>query len=128
MRLSATTKRRIVSAGATVFLAATVGCGNSSSAPGTASASISGQASASATAELPPGQGSFSIQSSTTAFNPSHQSTAGSIQGVVDGLPLTAAGIGTSTGPEVQCFFGTLDSSASGTLGGIQITGSITVS
>ena len=126
MRLTMTATRRIVSACAVAFLTVIAGCGNSSPAPGTATASVSGQASASAAAELPPGQGSFSIHSSTTAFNSSHQSSAGSIQGVVDGLPLTATSTGTATGQDVQCFFGTLGSSASGTLGGTPFTVKLT--
>jgi hypothetical protein len=70
---------------------------------------------------LPSGQGSFSIQSSTTGFNSNQQSSTGQIQGEVDGLALTATGTGTATGQE-GCFFGTIGSSASGTLGGVPFT------
>lgn len=43
-------------------------------------------------AGLPPGQGGFAIHSSTTQFNSAQQGIAGSMEGVVDGLMLTAVG------------------------------------
>lgn len=99
------------------------GCGSSPSA----GSAPQGQGSAAAAAGLPSGQGSFSIQSSTTAFNSSQQSTTGQIQGEVDGLALTATSTGTLTGQGDQtCFFGTLGSSASGTLGGVPFTVKLT--
>jgi hypothetical protein len=72
-------------------------------------------------AGLPPGQGQFTIQSATTAFNSSQQSTTGKTEGEVDGLALTAASMGNPAAGQ-GCFFGTLGSSASGTLGGVPFT------
>src|ERR1035441_844877 len=56
------------------------GCG-SSSPSGHGSSSSAGQVSQPGKAGLPPGQGQFTIQSATTAFNSSQQSTTGRIEG-----------------------------------------------
>jgi hypothetical protein len=103
---------------ATIIGGALAGCGS----PSPAGSSAPGQGSASAAAGLPSGQGSFSIQSATTAFNSDQQSSTGHIQGEVDGLALTATGNGTASGQDEGCFFGTLGSSVSGTLGGVPFT------
>jgi hypothetical protein len=96
------------------------GCG-SSSPSGHGSSSSAGQVSQPGKAGLPPGQGQFTIQSATTAFNSSQQSTTGRIEGEVDGLALTAPSMGNPAAGQ-GCFFGTLGSSASGTFGGVPFT------
>lgn len=112
MRLTLSVRPAALAAVAAVVGGCLAGCGSSSPA---------GPASQPGQAGLPSGHGSFSIQSSTTGFNSSQQSSTGQIQGEVDGLALTATGTGTSTGQQ-GCFFGTLGSSASGTLGGVPFT------
>jgi hypothetical protein len=75
------------------------GCGSSSptvtvtEAPGATSAAASPtNAAQPGTTGLPLGQGTFQIRGSVTEFDPSRQSTA--IQGMVDGLALTATATG----------------------------------
>ena len=108
------------------------GCGSSSPtvtvAPGATSASASAANGAQpGTAGLPLGQGTFQIRGSVTEFDPSRQSIA--LQGTVDGLALTATATGNGTpaggfaGQGGYCGpFGLVGSSASGTLGGVPFT------
>lgn len=98
------------------------GCGTPA-LPSPSSSSSAAAVSQPGQAGLPPGQSGFTIHSSTTAFNSSQQSVAGSIEGEVDGLALTATSSGDpSAGGGDSCFFGTNGSSASGTLGGVPFT------
>jgi hypothetical protein len=114
------------------------GCGSSSptvtvtEAPGASSVSASpANAAQPGTAGLPLGQGTFQIRGSVTEFDPSRQSTA--IQGMVDGLALTATATGNGllaggfSGQGNDCgLFGLVGSSASGTLGGVPFTVTLT--
>ena len=82
-------------------------------------------------AGLPPGQGEISIQINTTEFDSSKQSAA--IKGAIDGLTLTATGNGTGIDPAKYTDqggwcgpLGTTGSSASGTLGGVPFTVTLT--
>jgi hypothetical protein len=114
------------------------GCGSSSptvtvtAAPGATSASApTAGAAQPGTAGLPAGQGTFQIRGSVTEFDPSRQSIA--LQGTVDGLALTATGTGNglpaggSVGQGNYCGdFGVVGSSASGTLGGVPFTVTLT--
>lgn len=100
-------------------------------APGTTSASApTAGAAQPGTAGLPAGQGTFQIRGSVTKFDPSSQSIA--LQGTVDGLALTATGTGNglaegSVGQGNYCGdFGVVGSSASGTLGGVPFTITLT--
>ena len=114
------------------------GCGSSSptvtvtAAPGATSASApTAGAAQPGTAGLPAGQGTFQIRGSVTEFDPSRQSIA--LQGTVDGLALTATGTGNGlpAGGSVGQGgllrdFGVVGSSASGTLGGVPFTVTLT--
>jgi hypothetical protein len=121
------------------------GCASSSptvtvtATPGTTSASVpaataSGSAATAAppsAAGLPLGQGTFQIRGSVTEFDPSRQSIA--LQGTVDGLALTATGTGNGlagggeAGQGGYCgLLGLVGSSASGTLGGVPFTVTLT--
>jgi hypothetical protein len=110
------------------------GCGSSSptvtvtAAPGATSASAAAaNAAQPGAAGLPLGQGTFQIRGSVTEFDDSRQSIA--LQGTVDGLALTATGTGNGlagggfAGQGGYCGpFGLVGSSASGTLGGVPFT------
>lgn len=114
------------------------GCGSSSPTatvtvtPGATPASASAaNAARPGTAGLPPGQGTFQIRGSVTEFDSSRQSTA--IQGMVDGLALTATGTGNGllaggfAGQGNDCGpFGLVGTSANGTLGGVSFTVTLT--
>src|ERR1700677_1861817 len=116
------------------------GCGSSSptvtvTATATAGATSASSSSANAarpgTAGLPLAQGTFQIRGSVTEFDDSKQSMT--IQGTVDGLALTATGTGNglSAGGDVGqgglCgLFGLTGTSASGTLGGVPFTVTLT--
>jgi hypothetical protein len=109
--------------GATVPLAAT----------GTvvAAASASSGGAQPGAAGLPLGQGTFQIRGTVTEFDPSRQSIA--LQGTVDGLALTATGTGSGlagggfAGQDGYCgSLGLVGSSASGTLGGVLFTVTLT--
>ena len=113
------------------------GCGSSSptvtvtATPGATSASSSAANTAQpGTAGLPTGQGTFQIRGTVTEFGDSKQSIA--LQGTVDGLALTATGIGNglaegAVGQGNYCGdFGVVGSSASGTLGGVPFTVTLT--
>jgi hypothetical protein len=114
----------------TVAVGCLAGCGSSSptvtvtAAPGATSAANGAQP---GTAGLPLGQGTFQIRGSVTEFDPGRQSIA--LQGVVDGLALTATGTGNGlpaggfVGQGGYCgLFGVVGTSASGTLGGVPFT------
>jgi hypothetical protein len=122
-----------VAAAAAVAGGCLAGCGSSSptvtvtATPGATSASSSAAAATPGAAGFPLGQGTFQIQGSITEFNDSKQSMT--FQGTVDGLALTATGTGNglSSGGEVGqgglCgLFGLTGTSASGTLGGVPFT------
>jgi hypothetical protein len=114
------------------------GCGSSSptvtvtETPGATSASSSAaNAAQPGTAGLPLAQGTFQIRGSVTEFDDSKQSTT--IQGTVDGLALTATGTGNGlvaigqVGQAGYCgLFGVTGTSASGTLGGVPFTVTLT--
>src|ERR1035438_5695714 len=114
------------------------GCGSSSptvtvtATPGATSASSSSaNAARPGSAGLPLAQGTFQIRGSVTEFDDSKQSMT--IQGTVDGLALTATGTGNglSAGGDVGqgglCgLFGLTGTSASGTLGGVPFTVTLT--
>ena len=114
------------------------GCGSSSPTvtvtvtPGATSASPAVASTAKpGTAGLPLAQGTFQIRGSVTEFYASKQSTT--IQGTVDGLALTATGTGNglSAGGDVGqgglCgLFGLVGTSASGTLGRVPFTVTLT--
>jgi hypothetical protein len=112
--------------GATVPLIAT---GTSAAATaGTAATAAAGSAGAQpGAAGLPLGQGTFQIRGTVTEFDPSKQSIA--LQGTVDGLALTATATGNGlagggfAGQDGYCGpFGLVGSTASGTLGGVPFT------
>lgn len=114
------------SAGGTVPLVAT---GTLAAATtGTAAAPAAGSAGAQpGAAGLPLGQGTFQIRGSVTEFDASKQSIA--LQGTVDGLALSATGTGNGlpgggfSGQDGYCgSLGVVGSSASGTLGGVPFT------
>jgi hypothetical protein len=112
------------------------GCGSSSPTVTVTETAASGATSASSsaanaaqpgTAGLPLGQGTFQIRGSVTEFDDNKQSIA--LQGTVDGLALTATGTGNGlagggfAGQGGYCGpFGLVGSSASGTLGGVPFT------
>jgi hypothetical protein len=88
------------------------------------------------TAGLPTGQGTFQIRGSVTEFDSSSSSSSSkqsiALQGTVDGLALTATGTGNglaegTVGQGNYCGdFGVVGSSASGTLGGVPFTVTLT--
>lgn len=104
------------------------GCG--SSAPSSSSSAAAEAAAQPGKAGLPPGQSSFAIHSSTTAFNSGQQGITGSMSGEIDGLALTAVGHGTGgvaggfAGEGGYCgTFGMAGTTtATGTLGGVAFT------
>ncbi len=82
-----------------------------------------GPASTAAAAELPSGQGRISIQTTST-IEPTDMALTNQVSGIVDGLPLT----GTATlSPDWNDYcFGSNGSTATGTLGGIPFTVTMT--
>lgn len=97
-------------------------------AAGSTAASSAGQP---GLAGLPLGQGTFQIRGTVTEFDPSNQSIE--LQGTVDGLALTATATGNGlaaggfTGQGGYCgTLGLVGSSASGTLGGVPFTITLT--
>lgn len=118
------------------------GCGSSSptvtvtATPGATSASSSAaNAAQPGAAGLPTGQGTFQIRGRVTEFESSSSGPGGqsiALQGTVDGLALTATGTGNglaegSVGQGGYCGeFGVVGSSASGTLGGVPFTVTLT--
>lgn len=132
-------RRLVAIAGATAIAGGSLaGCGSSSPtvtvtmAPGATLASAPAPTTAQpGAAGLPPGQGTFQIQRTVTEFDPSTQSAA--IKGTVDGLPLTATGAGSGvlaggeSGQGNDCWpLGVVGSSATGTLGGVPFTVTLT--
>ena len=136
--------RLIAAIAATTAVAAgcLAGCGSSS--PTVTVTATAGATSASAptagaaqpgAAGLPTGQGSFQIRGSVTEFDSSDSTSSKqsiALQGTVDGLALAATGTGKglaegSVGQGGYCGeFGVVGSSASGTLGGVPFTVTLT--
>lgn len=123
--------RRLAAFAATAAIASgsLAACGSPSSSSSPPSSSVAGAGSEPGQAGLPPGQGGFAIHSSTTQFNSAQQGIAGSMEGVVDGLTLTAVGTGSGgvaggfSGQGGFCApFGMVGTSASGRLGGVPFT------
>src|ERR1039458_5845527 len=119
------------------------GCGSSSptvtvtATPSATSASApTAGAAQPGTAGLPTGQGTFQIRGSVTEFDLSSSSSSSkqsiALQGTVDGLALTATGTGNglaegTVGQGNYCGdFGVVGRSASGTLGGVPFTVTLT--
>lgn len=117
------------------------GCGSTTvtvtATPGATSASAPTVGAAQpGTAGLPAGQGTFQIRGSVTEFDSSGPGGSGkqsiALQGTVDGLALAATGTGNglqegSVGQGGYCGeFGVAGSSASGTLGGVPFTVTLT--
>ena len=126
-------RKAAIAATAAVAGGCLAGCGSSSptvtvtATPGATSASPSAAAAKPGTAGFPLGQGTFQIQGSITEFSDSKQSMT--FQGTVDGLALTASGTGNGlvgigeVGQNGYCgLFGVTGTSASGTLGGVPFT------
>jgi hypothetical protein len=143
--MKATFSWRLVAAiaGTTVIAGGCLaGCGSSSptvtvtAAPGATSASApTAGAAQPGAAGLPAGQGTFQIRGSVTEFESNSSGPGGqsiALQGTVDGLALTATGTGNglaegSVGQGGYCGeFGVVGSSASGTLGGVPFTVTLT--
>lgn len=103
---------RLAAFAATATVASGCLAGCSSSSPSALAAQ--------ANAGLSPGQATFSIRDTPATHKSGYRSTAGKIQGKVDGLALVATGKG---GGDINCgALGTSGSSASGTLGGASFT------
>ena len=118
------------STGATVPLVAT-GTVAAATAGGAAALPAGSAGAQPGAAGLPLGQGTFQIRGSVTEFDASKQTIA--LQGTVDGLALTATGTGNGlagggfAGQGGYCgSLGLVGSSASGTLGGVPFTVTLT--